>query len=333
MSYKDPVYGTVRLKDLVILELVRSSPLLRLKEVTQHGASVYNEYYKKRIVTRFEHSVGVMLLLKKFNRPLKEQIAGLLHDVSHTVFSHVIDFVFLSKDHDHHDHFYERVICSSEIPKILEKYNISLNDVLHRDNFPILESTLPDLCADRIDYFLRDPYLPSDFDIKGTLGNLILLEDKIVFRDKKKALEFAYQYLSLNHMFWANSFEEFLYELLAQALSFALRHRIISHDDLFLTEGDVYQRLKNSGEEWVVTRLKLLETAKRENLLISKEERKFWISIQSKIRVVDPYILEKGKIRRLSQLDEKYKEYSGKYFREKSRKYWINYQSDLRFDG
>jgi len=50
--------------------------------------------------TRFDHSVGVMLLIRKLGAGsspasalLKEQVAALLHDVSHTAFSHVIDYV------------------------------------------------------------------------------------------------------------------------------------------------------------------------------------------------------------------------------------------------
>ena len=38
-----------------------------------------------------------MLLIKKLGGSVEEQIAGLLHDVSHTAFSHVIDYVFDNK--------------------------------------------------------------------------------------------------------------------------------------------------------------------------------------------------------------------------------------------
>ena len=45
-------------------------------------------------ITRYEHSVGVMLLARRVGGGLREQVAALLHDVSHTAFSHVIDHVF-----------------------------------------------------------------------------------------------------------------------------------------------------------------------------------------------------------------------------------------------
>lgn len=39
-----------------------------------------------------------MLLNRQLDASMEEQIVALLHDVSHTAFSHVIDYVF--DDHD-----------------------------------------------------------------------------------------------------------------------------------------------------------------------------------------------------------------------------------------
>ena len=44
----------------------------------------------------FEHSLGVYLLLRRLGADRREQVAGLLHDISHTAFSHAVDFLISS---------------------------------------------------------------------------------------------------------------------------------------------------------------------------------------------------------------------------------------------
>ena len=80
-----------------------------------------------RATTRYEHSVGVMLLVRRFGASLDEQIAALLHDVSHTAFSHVIDYVF--NDHDHqsyHEEKKEQFISGSDIARGIGRFRFGL---------------------------------------------------------------------------------------------------------------------------------------------------------------------------------------------------------------
>ena len=111
MLIKDIVYGDVEIDEPVLIELINSDALQRLKHINQAGAS---KYIMPKPVTRFEHCVGAMILLKRLGASLEEQIAGLLHDVPHTAFSHVIDFVFktckldyLDKNHNYHEKHHE----------------------------------------------------------------------------------------------------------------------------------------------------------------------------------------------------------------------------------
>lgn len=100
MIISDVLYGEFEV-DVVLEELILSKPMQRLKGIHQAGASyLMNEKWN---VTRFDHSVGVMLLVKKLGGSVEEQIAGLLHDVSHTAFSHVIDYVFDNEDESYHE--------------------------------------------------------------------------------------------------------------------------------------------------------------------------------------------------------------------------------------
>ena len=84
------IFGTFEVTDSVLLELLETNAMQRLKGVQQAGICYFvKDPYS---FTRYEHSVGVCMLCRMFGASLQEQVAALLHDASHTVFSHVGDF-------------------------------------------------------------------------------------------------------------------------------------------------------------------------------------------------------------------------------------------------
>src|SRR3990167_7517853 len=130
MSITHNIYGKVKIDDQVLTELIDSRPLQRLKGINQGGTQLIETEIEK--MTRYNHCVGVMLLLRRYGASVEEQVAGLLHDVPHTAFSHIIDFAIgkVHKQTFHEDHK-ERIIMESEIPNILAKYKINLKRVIN----------------------------------------------------------------------------------------------------------------------------------------------------------------------------------------------------------
>jgi len=156
MKYTDRVYGDFEIEEPVILELINSKTLQRLKGIDQSG--YFEPYFPGTAHSRFEHSIGVYLLLKMYGASLEEQIAGLIHDISHSAFSHCIDYVLdagSEKEQTHQDNVFDEFVRKSEVPGIFKKSNLDLEYILNDKNFPLKEKDLPNLCADRIDYSLR----------------------------------------------------------------------------------------------------------------------------------------------------------------------------------
>ena len=88
MELNHRVYGKIEIIDPVVLDIIGSGFFQRLKNIS---IAVYFEpFYPKTCHTRWEHSIGCYYLLRKFKAGIKEQIYGLLHDISHTAFSHCI---------------------------------------------------------------------------------------------------------------------------------------------------------------------------------------------------------------------------------------------------
>ncbi len=101
IKIKDPLYGKFEITEPILIELINSKPIQRLKKIWQHGLP--QKYYYRKTFTRYDHSIGVMLLLRKLNASLEEQIAGLLNDASHAAFSHVVDFLYKNKEEEYGD--------------------------------------------------------------------------------------------------------------------------------------------------------------------------------------------------------------------------------------
>ncbi|MBI5563384.1 MAG: HD domain-containing protein, partial [Chloroflexi bacterium] len=85
MRYHDRIYGDFEIDQPVLLDLMQTRAMQRLHGVLQHG--ITGLIGITRPTSRFEHSLGVMGLVRRFGGTLDAQIAALLHDISHTAFS------------------------------------------------------------------------------------------------------------------------------------------------------------------------------------------------------------------------------------------------------
>ena len=121
MKIEDRVYGEEEIEERILIDLINCKSVQRLRGLAQYGFP--DEYYHKNGFSRYEHSLGVLIFLRRLGAKLDEQIAGLLHDVSHTSFSHVIDWAIGNPEReDFQDKNHLNIIKNSEIPGILEKY-------------------------------------------------------------------------------------------------------------------------------------------------------------------------------------------------------------------
>ncbi len=301
MIIEDKVYGSENIGESVLVELINSKPLQRLKGIAQFG--IPDKYYHKKGFSRYEHSIGTFILLRKLNASLEEQIAGLIHDVSHTAFSHVIDLVLGdSSKEDYQDKIHEKFIENSSIKNILDKYNFSYKQVSKLKNFSLLEREAPSLCADRIDYCLRELELETGrWFVNRIFSDLINKNNQIVFKTKEKAETFAGEYTLLQKESWGGDQARTRYSILSNILKKALDNKIIYLDDFSKTDNYILEKLNNSGDKHILDNLNLLKS----NLKIIEDEN--GIKLKKKFRYVDPEVSINGSFKKLSELSDKYK--------------------------
>jgi uncharacterized protein len=245
MRWTDRVYGDVIIDDRHVLDLVACPTFERLKGIRQAGPSAFAFPFKT--VTRHEHSLGVYLLLQRLGAGRKECIAGLLHDLSHTAFSHAVDFVFSSEEQDHHESLKPTFLKRPDIVSALGRTGYAPEDFYDDSVYPLLERPLPWLCADRLDYFYRDSLaanVSTPARVARSLSHLEVVDGTLVFTDKHVAREIAESFAEMNRNWWASPTESYIYNEFADALREGFRIGALTRDDLLDDDAHVLTQLQ-----------------------------------------------------------------------------------------
>jgi uncharacterized protein len=300
MKVIDAIYGEFEIKEAVIIDILNHPAFLRLKGVQQYGTPP--GWVAAKGFTRHEHSIGTFLLLRKLGASLKEQLAGLLHDVSHTAFSHVIDIVYDCKKENFQDLILEKYLEETGIASILKKYGFDHKDIAAIEEFTLLDKELPDLCADRVDYCLRELYHNNKEEVVNVcVPSLGVCGDKIVFKNQEVAKLFAHNFLDRQFCNWGEPGNTALHVMFANTLKKAVELGVIDEGDFFSEDNLVMQKLIDSGESSIVESLdKLSQGINYE--VVSEKESNFPI-LTKKFRYVDPLFLSGLDVKRLSHVD------------------------------
>ena len=315
----DRVYGKVEITHPVLFDLLGTRAVQRLGGVLQHGITALIGV--TRPTTRLEHSLGVMALVQRLGGGLEEMIAALLHDVSHTAFSHVIDYVFHSHDSQgYHEEHKEAFMAGSDIPPVLARYGLNWQDYLHEEQYSLLEQPSPALCADRLDYFLRDSLdlgLATAAEVQQVLAHLVPWDGKIVVNERDTARWMGETFIAADQASWANFREVGLYELAAIAIRRGLEIGAISEADLWTTDREAWEKLLNCPDHELQAFLR--KVSPETQFVWDESAPTFWVG--TKLRTIDPHVLSDRCATPLSELDPDFAERRWEYLKSKQGKW------------
>lgn len=298
MEVDDTVHGKKTIEKQVIKDLIQSEPVQRLNDIQQAGPQKY--FIDKTPVTRFDHSIGVFLLLREYDASVEEQIAGLLHDVPHTAFSHLVDFVFQTENHDYHDDFLDEIVYDSEIPDILEEHGIDVEEVLDESNFKLLERDMPSLCADRIDYFLRDIKVHKGLEVEPFLDALTVQDDEFMLEDKDVAEEYAFYFIQMDRDGWASPKEVAVNELFAKIIRRAFDIELLTEAELFENDEYVYSKISGSDDGRINELLETLNSDFEVELGADNPD----VESVTKARFINPHVATGESVSRVTDYSE-----------------------------
>lgn len=245
IQLNDFLYGKMEFPQ-VFADLLDTDALKRLAGVHQSGAIFLVN--PDICHSRLEHAIGVTMLIKVMGGSELEQIAGLLHDVSHTAFSHVGDYVFDQVDEDYHEKVFAEVIYKSEIPDVLLKYGYDVNQILY-GNFDILEQPMPSLCADRLDYTLRDGVyggIISRQRAREFLTAVVLSDGKIAVNEGTEVRWINDVFEKLNNEFFKLPLHLYANGKMAELIKNFLSKGLLKESDMFKTDTLLLNKIRTN---------------------------------------------------------------------------------------
>jgi len=287
------IFGPITVNEPVLVELILHPAMERLKNLDQHGPTTY--FGKKPTFSRYTHSLGVFAILRMKGCSLKEQIAGLLHDVSHTAFSHTADHLFKTGNQvAYQDTIHAWFLEKMHLDKVLERHGFTIADVMpDNPEFKGLKQKHPNLCADRIEYIIHTGIVYGKISQeKGmAMGQSLHFEDGKWFFDN---LEDAKTMAELSLFFtlhkWSNHCNLAWHHWLCAAIERGFALKLFTSDDLhFGPDQVILDALYASSDEIIKETLKKCYEPKKHYKKV-RDDSHADLHDMPKLRCVDPLI-------------------------------------------
>lgn len=307
----------------------QTPPMQRLREVGMNCGCEYTAFPRFDRCTkysRYDHSVGVGLIVWHFTASPAQALAGLFHDIATPAFAHVVDFLHGDhlKQESTEDGTAELIDGSPEIRDVLRALGLTTRDVCDYHRYPIADNEAPRLSADRLEYTLGNlvQFGFSDIQaVKAMYDDLVVGENEarepeLTFRSGKTALQFARGALRCSEVYVSDE-DRYAMQMLSELLGGAIRKGILSERDLYTTEPEVLARLRADAEfsgRWDAF------CSYREILAADRPGTDGdWRVIPAKKRRIDPLILGRG---RASECDPAFREALLR-FQQTPQDYWV----------
>jgi HD superfamily phosphohydrolase len=236
--------------------------------------------------------------VRRVGATIEEQVAALLHDISHTNLSHVIDHA-LSKpgEGSYHEVHKTRYLETTRLPDILARHGIN-QKVFEEELFPLVEMPAPQLCADRLDYALRDTVSFGKLaieDARRVVGSLKTFPSAtatrrlLVLDDPHVALVLSRAYITADKDVWSSPAHIDIYQRTGRVIGELVKAGSIDDNVLWqVSDAEFWTLLRQAANS---EQLRAIERLEKEGI---PEENGLRLPHCAKIRTLDPGIWQRG---------------------------------------
>ncbi len=241
--------------------------LQRLAGVGLLCGTDWTPLYKNRFYySRLDHSKGVALIVWHFTHDKKQCLAGLFHDLSTPLFSHVADFRkgdALTQSATEESN--AAIIKNDEaLCRLLALDGLTPHQVCDYHIYPVADNEIPQLSADRLEYmFPSGMALDGSWtmeEIRRCYNDLTILKneegrDELGFRSLEVAELYCEHFCMIGHILQLNE-NKLTLQLLGQIMNMAEKAGLLSESDFMtLSEREVMERLDDHAKHDSHTKL------------------------------------------------------------------------------
>jgi hypothetical protein len=305
------LYGDIPIDSPIFLELFEDPAFQRLKLIDVLGP---NHYFRNLpSYPMFDHALGVYSLLKRFNVPLNEQIAGVLEYTSHSVFGDFGSFLFDTEGKDQFNVFTESdFIKRTNLHTILEKNNLKVQDLYPLNpNFKAISATPPDLSAGEIEKNLRLAYtfnLISQENITKLIDDLRFDQGRWYFVDAESAHRLAMISLYFDEHIWGAPVTFVINRWFGSAIKRANELGLLNINALrFSTDEAVLKELFSIQDSMILNFMYKARQAYRFFRVVDDPKEPYDYVLRPKMQSLDPYVKVGTDFKRLSAIDPVFK--------------------------
>lgn len=197
--FRDPIYGYIEVEYNIILQLIDSKEVQRLRRIRQLSGVAMVFHTAEH--SRFTHALGAYHManlvlhhvegidvLTEYERVVF-LCSALLHDIGHGPYSHAFETVLSTS----HEEMTEKIIMNpaTDVYQILSQVKGLPKDVAgvigHKGKYPLIESLVSSqLDVDRMDYLTRDAYFTGatygTIDMHRILRSMKVVDHKVLYR-------------------------------------------------------------------------------------------------------------------------------------------------------
>ena len=237
-------------------------PLLqRLQGIGLLCGTDWTRLYRNRFYySRLDHSIGVALIIWHFTHDKAQTLAGLLHDVSTPVFSHVSDFrkgdaLTQTATEAPNETMIRR---DKTLLLLLQQDGLAVDDVVDYHKYPVADNEIPQLSADRLEYMY-----PSGMALDGswtmeeierTYNDITVLkneddEDELGFQTLEIAEEYCRHFCMIGHILQLNE-NKLTLHFLGQIMNKAVTLGILTEEDFYIkSETQIIEMIEKALSE------------------------------------------------------------------------------------
>ena len=216
--------------------------LQRLRGVGLLCGTDWTKLYKNRFYySRLDHSVGVALIIWHFTHDKTQALAGLFHDASTPVFSHVSDFrkgdaLTQTATEAPNESLLKNdaALCG-----LLAEDGLSVDQICDYHIYPIADNEIPQLSADRLEYmFPSGMALDGSWDlpsIERAYNDITVLKnengiDELGFKTLEIAEDYCRRFCMIGHILQLNE-NKLTLHMLGQIMNLAVEQGVLHEDD------------------------------------------------------------------------------------------------------